>query len=871
MALTPDRIAKIRAFDGANGLLDFLSNELNWPLELDADLDELSFSYDGNDLQLSDSTTNKLAGGEVLNLQAMVGGQPWGLFFVRFNDVRLNVSALREVLRRLAKAQAERRGYDVEDLLFVCATKDFGQLSFAHFQERKPAQPILETFGWHNGDAHVRTLCEFNFERLKYKDAYATEPDKWREDWRSAFDVSQVTNDYERHFRGVEQSVKGFEAAKGASQTVKDELEEKRNAWTQKLFNRLLFLAFVQKKGWMKPPTTALGAGNYLESLWLDYEARKKELGFEKSKTAFYTTRLKPLFAAINTRSAAISAFVGEVLYLNGGLFDTEEDGRDDPKTLEVDDDSIRDVIFELFGKYNFTVQESTPLDVQVAVDPEMLGKVFEKLILARDRSAKGSFYTPRVVVTFMCRESLKRFLGDNYAPLIERGDVKGIGIEEAVELLDKLATLKVVDPACGSGAYLLGMLHELFVLNKKLDTRAKRATARDDYRRKLDIIQNNLYGVDLDPFAVHIARLRLWLSLVVEFDAAGGEKPEPLPNLDFKIEVGNSLTSPAPSPEQLALYRQEIIDCQKLKDEYADYHKGGKREKYDEIVRARADIARWLKHEDGTEAFDWLVRFGEVFLPSEGLDTTLDGRIGIADKVSLQPALSYEVGETKTGGFDIVLANPPYGSDIPEHVRWNFFNRLAEGSQSKEPYGLFIARGVELLRPGGCLCFIVSNTWRTLKSHKPLRKRLAMQTRVEHLLDLPRWIFEAVVDTGILTVVKATPDAAHQLIAADLSKLAKNDWNGLESNLEAVAAHEPDAQTLSYARYTYAQSLISTYDNASFFIGSPRIYELMSDKRFEKLAQSPKRHTGFQQATTKSMCAPTLTFAEVTTKLKAG
>ena len=449
-------------------------------------------------------------------------------------------------------------------------------------------------------------------------------------------------------------------------------------------------------------------------------KARREELD-EKS---FYNSRLKPLFVALNTRNAKLSYLVGEVPYLNGGLFDTEEDGRRDPQNLAVPDGVIESIIFQLFARYNFTVEESTPLDVQVAVDPEMLGKVFEKLILQRDRAAKGSFYTPRVIVTFMCRESLKRFLGDYYAPLIERGDVERITVPEAVALLDKLDTLRVVDPACGSGAYLLGMLHELFMLNKKLDTRAKRATARVDYKRKLDIIQRNLYGVDRDAFAVQIARLRLWLSLVVEFDVSSGEKPDPLPNLDFKIEIGDSLTAPAPSPQQLALYRAQVEQCEKLKRDYGDYHNGGREDKRHEIEALREEIAHWLRADakNGTQAsnghapFDWLVRFGEVFLPHDGLGVTLDGRMAELDKASRQPALSSPQSE-QAGGFDIVLANPPYGSDIAEDVRWKFFNRATEGSQSKEPYGLFLARGLQLLRPGGCLCFSSSNTWRRSKA----------------------------------------------------------------------------------------------------------------------------------------------------------
>ncbi|MBV9470508.1 MAG: hypothetical protein JO316_25830 [Abitibacteriaceae bacterium] len=555
MPLTPESIANIEDFDQ---LLEYFGEELKWPLVFDPALEDIADVYSASELQILPATEKQLAGGVVHGLQKMVEDQPWGIFFVQFDNGAISVQALRDVLRRLVSKSAGRQAFAADDLLFVCATKDFQHFAFVHFQKRGAGQPLFETFGWTRGDAHLRTLCEFNLERLRWHDAFEADANKWRDAWRSAFDVSAVTSrfftQYEERFRAVETKVKGFEPPHGATQAVKDEWEEKRNAWTQKLFNRLLFVAFLQKKGWMTPPATAPNGRNYLESLWHDYVARKEELEAE----SFFTSRLKPLFVALNTFNAKLDFLVGDVPYLNGGLFDTEEDGRTDPPDVQVEDKVIQDIIFELFARYNFTVEESTPLDVQVAVDPEMLGKVFEKLILKRDRKAGGSFYTPRVIVTFMCREALKRYLGDKYAPLIECGDVSGISVEEAGDLLDKLAAVRVVDPACGSGAYLLGMLHELFVLNKKLDTTARRANARDDYKRKLDIIQNNLFGVDLDDFAVHIARLRLWLSLVVEFDTASGEKPDPLPNLDFKIETGDSLT--APNPSAITLQREEYL-----------------------------------------------------------------------------------------------------------------------------------------------------------------------------------------------------------------------------------------------------------------------------------------------------------------------
>ncbi len=185
---------------------------------------------------------------------------------------------------------------------------------------------------------------------------------------------------------------------------------------------------------------------------------------------------------------------------------------------------------------------ESTPLDVEVAVDPEMLGKIFERLVTGRHET--GSYYTPKAVVSFMCREALKAHLG-GYENLVDRHDVAGLGIHEARTVLGKLSSIRVCDPACGGEAYLVGMLHELHQLTRLLDTKSLNPTDRDDYHLKLEVIQNNLYGVDIDSFAVNIARLRLWLTLAVEYR---GRRPEPLRILISRLRLGTVLPLLIPS-----------------------------------------------------------------------------------------------------------------------------------------------------------------------------------------------------------------------------------------------------------------------------------------------------------------------------------
>jgi hypothetical protein len=188
---------------------------------------------------------------------------------------------------------------------------------------------------------------------------------------------------------------------------------------------------------------------------------------------------------------------------------------------------------------------------------------VFEELVTGRHES--GSYYTPRPVVSFMCREALKGYLESQNTGasaeairfFVDQKDAAKLTVASAPKVGDALAKVKVVDPACGSGAYLLGMMQELVELMTVLYSTQLSHEAKDLYSLKLQIIENNVYGVDIDPFAINIAMLRLWLSLAIEHD---GPIPEPLPNLNFKVVCGDSLLGPDPSPENYGdLFRHRV------------------------------------------------------------------------------------------------------------------------------------------------------------------------------------------------------------------------------------------------------------------------------------------------------------------------
>ncbi len=231
--------------------------------------------------------------------------------------------------------------------------------------------------------------------------------------------------------------------------------------FTQTLFNRLMFLRFMERKGWLQ---FGDDKKNYLRAL---HDAGGN------GKKSFYKGRLCPLFfEGLAIKGKQQSAAYGSVPYLNGGLFERSEL---DKKVTDLPDDLFARILSSeqeggLFYRYNFTVEESTPLDVEVAVDPEMLGKVFEELVTGRHES--GSYYTPRPVVSFMCREALKGYFADKtkasaeaIEALVDRQDVSKIKETHAREIFSALDDLKAVDPACGSGAYLLGLMQEIMLI----------------------------------------------------------------------------------------------------------------------------------------------------------------------------------------------------------------------------------------------------------------------------------------------------------------------------------------------------------------------------------------------------------------------
>ena len=565
---------------------------------------------------------------------------------------------------------------------------------------------------------------------------------------RKAFNVQPVTEAFFRDYKAAYDDA----ATLIAAQIGRADAER----FTQTLFNRLLFVHFVSRKGWLN----FNGDIDYLNALWRDYQG-------DTGQSNFYGGRLRCLFFdGLNNSGGrdltdGLSALIGNVPFLNGGLF--EEDDLDRRAVNAVPDAAIAPLLGHptspgdpgLFNRYNFTVMEATPLDTEVAVDPEMLGKLFEETV--NERHSNGAYYTPRPVVAFMCREAIKGYLSGQgiaglddgkIAGLIDRQDTDGVTPQQALEIANAVGEMKAVDPACGSGAFLLGMLQEIIAVNATLINAGH--TPDSLYQQKLDIITKNIYGADKDGQAVSTAMLRLWLSLAVDYDGDG--PPEPLPNLDLKLVAGDAIAGP--NPQQLDFTLQSIVNSG-LQDNVAAYtraHGPAKAALKKRVNHTKEQLRANMRDAAPAGVVEWRIDFADVMLG---------------------------------GGFDVVIANPPYvqlqrnGGQLANLYRNAGYATFA---RTGDIYQLFYERGCQLLNPdAGLLSYITSNSWLKAEYGKSTRRYFTESHTPLRLIEVGKDVFErAIVDTCILIARAGRHDAMAR--AVDLDKVAEPEFPPDES-----------------------------------------------------------------------------------------
>lgn len=526
--------------------------------------------------------------------------------------------------------------------------------------------------------------------------------------------------------------------------------------YIKKMMGRIVFLYFLQSKGWL--------AGNlhYMHDLFYDAS--------DEVKGDFLDKVLEPMFfGLLNTKpedrsSAPLVNGVGvkyipnsdEIPYLNGGLFQQE-------KIDEVESvfpAGMFQSLFDFFDSYNFTIDENDPNDAEVGVDPEMLGKIFENLL--EDNKDKGAFYTPKEIVRYMCQESLTAYLQtgiddaevkEHIANFVKTNDVEELGgasSELAMSIDQKLIDVKICDPAIGSGAFPMGLLRELYACRKSIEIFEEDNAA--DIKRH--IIQNNIYGVDIEKGAVDIARLRFWLALIID-----EKEPMPLPNLDFKIMQGNSL---------LESYKGVDLDVtsKKLKTgkdtkktrgvlslgfEETDVQKI-----IQDLVKSYFSITDHTLRAQRRRQIDKYVK-DYIMVCAEGNHEVQDAVDELEipnDQFFLWHTYFADVFEQ--GGFDIVIGNPPYlriqgiMDSAPELAKLYSLNfRAATGSY--DLYVCFVEQALSLIKQTGIVNYIMPVKWTNASFGKGLRKIISSNNAASKIISFGAYqVFNASTYTAL-------------------------------------------------------------------------------------------------------------------------
>jgi len=567
------------------------------------------------------------------------------------------------------------------------------------------------------------------------------------------------------------------------------------------LLGRLVFIQFVQKKRWMGVPSTSSGWENGQTDFL--YNAFKKF----PNKSLFYSQFLEPLFyETLNNpnRPNNIFQITGtKVPYLNGGLF---ENGKTNTSLVNFPEVYFNDLL-EFFDRYNFTINEYDPAEHEVGIDPEMLGHIFENLL--EDNKDKGAFYTPKEIVHYMCQESLKEYLKTylNEKSIAESSEldnaleafVKRKEAANVIEYDEHLATalrdVKICDPAIGSGAFPMGLLNEIYhcvyvLYNASPDVVGHiwgMNTWAPDVVKK-NIIQNSIYGVDIEKGAVDIARLRFWLSLIID-------EPEPhaLPNLDYKIVVGNSLVSKLGDEiididwsikgaiqgeifgNESALVRKSLLErisreqkeffnpeCNKKK--LAEDIRGLKIDlliaQFEQMVKAAnldhepksGNFADSKKFAKAMEHYLKTLSWKDTISKLKKLKSKPDQLLNFFDWKLDFPEVMNENVSIKVG-FDIVIGNPPYGARFSEVDKHFFKNKYNNKDSETESYILFLELGGKLKCKKGSLWYIIPSNISTNPRYNIIRKHILDCYTLLMIIDLGSNIFEsASVDSCIFS-----------------------------------------------------------------------------------------------------------------------
>lgn len=552
--------------------------------------------------------------------------------------------------------------------------------------------------------------------------------------------------------------------------TFNDNAKDVRD-YIKKMFGRIVFLYFLQRKGWLYD-TDGNTDSRYMRHLF-DRAGDFKDTFLDDvlELLFFYVLNTKQdqrvQEASLAHKDITILPGWEKIPFLNGGLFSQDEF---DPKRC-VFPAIYFESLFNFLDSYNFTIDENDQEDAEVGIDPEMLGRIFENLL--EDNKDKGAFYTPKEIVDYMCRESIIAFLQNEpkyYTPekvreFIETLNIDILNEDERSEIEKRLIKVKICDPAIGSGAFPMGLVNLLSKVFIVLRTYSN----IDQARMKRYIMEQSIYGVDIEQGAVDIARLRFWLAMVVDEHVA-----RPLPNLNFKIMQGNSLLESynghdlshiCLGADNTGQYAMDFSGWQQiLRKDIKSFYNTDQHEK-------RAKILTDIKNNVVRQIFE--TTEDENFLKNIN-DVTANQRFFLWH--------TWFADVFENGGFDIVIGNPPYLKE--GRVNKAVFEAVKDSHyyQGKmDIWYMFACLGIDMLKPDGNLCFIATNNWVTSAGAKKLRQKINSDAKILQLCDFKDYmIFKtASIQTMIMQFKKNKAEQSYQfdlrnLLGSELEDVIK-------------------------------------------------------------------------------------------------
>lgn len=653
----------------------------------------------------------------------------------------------------------------------------------------------------------LETITNLSFEAVAVQSTlFKGTEQTWRaiwSIWREAFNIRKVTDEFFEDYKN------GFLRLKDLFIKQKFNIKDAHEL-THQILNRIMFVYFIAKKRWLNDDP------KFLKSFWTRYNEEKRK--GKMLDNSFYDKWLRVLFLETFNRRFSHPAYLPDDIrsslqmapWLNGGLF---RSNRLDELPVSISDNEFVQV-FTFFEKYNFTIREDLPLDIEVAVDPQMIGYVYESLANVAEeiyeRQDFGIFYTPRVEVDLMCRSSVVEYIA-NHIPELPKDKIYQLLFDEDKTEVERFITqkklwnkieealdnLSVIDPACGSGAFLVGMLYVLAELYHICYRHLDRHMT--DYELKKKIIGNSLYGVDVMPWAVRSAELRLWLQLMIESDLkiTDLQRSPLLPNLDLNLRIGDSLVQEI-GGINLHLKDSNISPSIKgkltaLKKEKEKYYNGELTGKFkdpklllNEEIRIFGEIIdeRILslsKEKQELRKSSQLLNQGTLYHDinaekkeqekqriesrSQEMDEEINNlqriKKGLKDPEHKPFVWDIDFAEIfgDKGGFDIAIGNPPYvrqekiappnklKGEITAEIKRDYKEKLLASVQSKfsfiktlnkqsDYYIYFYFHGLSLLNDKGTFCFITSNSWLDVGYGSDLQEFLIKYVPIKAIYD---------------------------------------------------------------------------------------------------------------------------------------